>query len=570
MTSKKLSTNPVTSMLGFTFKKNIAFTIIVTVISLLIGPARFFREITYRVGPAYLIEDVVKDFSFSNEFPSMAMIFALLSGAFLVFLIIYNFSFLYKKSASDAFHSFPLTRTTLLLCRYVPALVLSLVPLTVGYVGELLVAVGFGIEFDLLYITKSFIFTVIMLLLCGGATLFFAICGGTIFDTIVSVLGISGGIPLIIVIVHALSNEYINGYSTESLYSVLGYTSPYAYAIYSLYTIVGWDYVDPIALRWYSQVICIAAGITLTALAAFLFNRRKSEKAGEPYAFALMPLVIAFIVAFVCGALLGMLFSELEIFSPVFWIFTVIGALLGAVIYGAIARRGFKTVLRSLKIGGAATLAFVLVVVIVITGGLGYETRVPKDSNVAVATVHFSGIELEFKGEDVDLVTKLHTALTKGESTEDYSMRYVQIDYLLKNGSKMSRDYHVTLNSGAQELLTVYKSDVHKKKLLEIADENNHYYHNFTFYSTTAGHIEKVVNDGDINDFLLLYISELDTLTVEDMNKFNKNGFFSEVYLSANNKNGGYVYQNLPLYSCMKKTIAFATSLEDKEIDQAK
>ena len=562
MTSKKFSGSPATCVLGLTFRKNLAFTIIAAIFALLLGPARLYKIIIDRSGPGYPISEVIKNFHFSRDFENMAFIFAALSGAFLLFLIIHNFSYLFKKNASDAFHSYPLTRTTLLLCRLVPALVFCLVPLIIGYGGEVAVALGFGIEIDLLYVAKTFIFTVTMLLLCGVTTVIFAICSGTVFDMLLSMGALVGGLPLVIVVVHALSLDKLYGYASESFYPLLSYTSPYAYAIYSLSTIVSWEHTDPLALRWYSMVISLGLTVAVFALCAFLYNRRKSEKAGEPSAFKFLPIIISLIFAFLCGILLGFAFSDMDVYSATFWIFGGIGAAIGAIIYGAIANRGFKSILKSLKIGGLSFVAIILVVVIILNGGLGFEKRVPKDKNIEVATVRFSGNELNFKGKDVSFVTDLHNAMIIGDTTNGNGIEHINVTYTLKNGSKMKRAYTVIRGTGADELVKIYKSAVYKKSVMKFFEESERFF-DFSYHSF-KGNKEFVADKANVKDFLDVYIYDLDALTAEDLASFNYDDTFREVNMNYAIDKNISTHKYFYIYPNMKETIKFLEQLEEK------
>ncbi len=564
MMLKKFSRNCVTSMLGFTFKKNLAFTVIAAVFSLLLGPARLYKMIIDRVNRSYPLQEVIKDFHFSRDFENMAYIFAALSGAFLLFLIIHNFSYLFKKSSSDAFHSYPLTRTALLTCRLIPALILCLVPLTVGYVGEVSIALGFGIEIDLLYVAKTFLFTVITLLLCGVTTVFFAICSGTVFDMLLSMGALVGGLPLAILIIHALSLDHLYGYASESIYHLLGYTSPYAYGIYSLSTIVSWDHTDPMALRWYSHISSLVLTAVIFALCAFLYNRRKSEKAGEPFAFKFVPIVIALILSFLCGTLLGFAFSDMDITSSVtFWFFAVIGAILGSIIYGAIARRGFKNILTSIKIGGVSFVAIILVVVIILNGGFGFETRIPKDKNIVTANVRFNQNDLNFKGEDVSFVTDLHKAMLIGDATNENNMQYIEINYTLKNGTQMKRHYQVTTRTGANELVSIYKSEVFKKNIISFYNETEKIL-SLSYATFDTGYQELLADKKTIKTFLELYIQEIDTLTTDELVNFNLNEEFREVNLNYLVNEDISTFEYFHIFPNMKDTIRFLEQLEKK------
>ncbi|MBO4432159.1 MAG: hypothetical protein J5852_01370, partial [Clostridia bacterium] len=71
--------------------------------------------------------------------PSMLNVFYGITAVISVMLVcisnFVNFSYLYKKSSSDVFHSLPLTRTTLLFSRLTAGIVEILIPVTIGYIA---------------------------------------------------------------------------------------------------------------------------------------------------------------------------------------------------------------------------------------------------------------------------------------------------------------------------------------------------------------------------------------------------------------------------------------------------
>lgn len=575
MTLKKsFRNNAFLNLLGFTFKKNLGFTLVFSLIALLLGPFRLIRTLFLENNVS--LEDVIgiySPFDTVEDFGGLAIFGSILCGAFLVFLILYNFSYLFKKSASDAFHSFPLKRSELLLARFIPAFFLSLIPLLVGFAGESLVFAVCRIPTDYSAVLTIVSYIVSVMALCGGFTLIFAVCSGTGFDAILLIFAIGAGIPLSLALTESFASELLHGYSTSSFnFSVTAFSSPYVFAAYYLWQLLDSSTSDAFGAKWFVQVACWVLGIAFTALSVYIYNRRKSEKAGEPYAFRLIPFIISLIVSFVASILLGILFSGQEFLTPSFWIFALIGSVLAAVTYGAIASRGFKTVKKSLVISG---IAFVLVITVFLcfaTGGFGFETKIPKEEDIKEVFVSFSGEQVVFKENELALVTTLHSDLIDGKGSNEEFLKYVNIDYTLKDGSQLHRAYYLTQSFGADALFDIYtgqtRIDQIKETLNKAATKGylEFTYHNIPKENSDEFSFNKTLTATDFKTLGQLYEKEIKNITKEEMiSHFGYYKYTRQIYLSIREGKDetGYRYEAMTLYiyDSMTETIEFLENL---------
>ena len=571
--TKSYRNNAFLSLLGFTFKKNLGFTLIAVLIALLIGPFRLIRELFLN---GVTLEDYLGGyiaFPHEQDFAGLGIFLSLLVGVFFIFLILFNFSYLFKKSSSDAFHSFPLKRSELLLARFIPAFVLSLIPLLVGFAGEALVFAVCRIPTDYGSVLTIVSYIVSVMVLCGGFTLIFAVCSGTGFDTILLMFAIGAGIPLSLALTESFASELLHGYATGSFdFSITAFSSPYVFAAYYLWQLLDSSTSDAFGAKWYVQVACWALGIAFVSLSVYIYNRRKSEAAGTPYAFRLIPFIISLIVSFVASIILGILFSGQDFLTPSFWIFALIGSVLAAITYGAIASRGFKTVKKSLLISGIAFALVITVFLCFATGGFGFETKIPKEEDIKEAFVSFSGEQVTFKENELALVTTLHSDLVDGKGNSEEFLRYVNIDYTLKNGSQLHRAYYLTESFGADALFDIYTSQTRieqiKATLNKAAAKG---YLEFTYYNipkenSDEFNFNKTLTSTDFKTLGELYKKEIKNITKEEMvATFGYHKDTRQIHLSIREGKDetGYRYEGMTLYiyDSMSETIEFLEAL---------
>ncbi len=574
MTLKKSSlNNAFFSLLVFTFKKNLGFTLIATLLALLIGPFRLIRELFLN---GVTLEDYIGGYiAFPRQdFAGLGVFLSLLVGAFFIFLILFNFSYLFKKNSSDAFHSFPLKRSELVVARFVPAFVLSLIPLLVGFVGEALVFAACQIPTDYTFVLTLVSYIVSVMVLCGGFTLIFAVCSGTAFDAVVLMFAVGAGIPITIMLTESFASELLFGYvNGGATYDFTAFTSPYVFAAYYLWQLVDESTTDALGAKWFVQVACWALGIAFVALSVYIYNRRKSESAGTPYAFKLIPYIISLITSFVASIILGILFSGQDFLTPSFWIFALIGAVLSAVVYGAVASRGFKTIKKSLITSGVAFALVIAVFLCFATGGFGFETKLPNEDDIKSVSVSFSGENVTFNEKEVSLVTKLHSDLMDGKGNNEEFLRYVTLTYNLKNGSQLYRAYYLTQSFGADALYDIYLSqtriDQIKAALNKAATKGylEFSYHNIPKEgSDEEFYFEKTLTSKDFKTFGDLYEKEIKNITKEEM--ISHFGYYKDtrqihLIIREGKDETGYHYEGttLYIYDSMSETIEFLENL---------
>lgn len=468
MMSKASSINfhPSFRLYGYSVKRTAGLTLLMTVFMLLFCPGYVLMHINNRLS---LLSSGI--FNFDNIAPTViSAVTVITCGAALLYLFV-NFSFFYSRSGSDFFHSLPFKRTGLLASRFFASIVPILVPMALTYAAMCGILALDYVEGSIRPILTGFAYNILILIMCAAFTMIFIVCAGSIFDLIISFVTFNIGVVIIQLINSTLCEEYLWGYPWETEYKLLLFSSPFYYAFVGSFGLINGetDYVDSYAVFTLKLIL-----ITILSLVAafLLYKRRKSEKSGVSYAYKFIYIVCALIVGIVGAYLIGVLFADGNI-NLIFWIFAVVGGLLTSVTFGAINDRGFKTVKKSLIIGGCSVVCLAVTALTLWSGFFGYSTRIPRAERVKSATVSFGGCNIEFA--DPDLVFKLHGEIAEnGAETEEY--QYISVSYSLKNGDSFKRAFYVDLGDYLDTLLEIYKSDENKesiKKRFDSFTENN-------------------------------------------------------------------------------------------------
>ena len=576
MTLKKsFRNNAFYEMLKFTFKKNFGFTLVATLGALLMGPFRRVNELFERNITLSEIREMAEHLDSKESLSGLALFLSILVGVFFIFLVLYNFSYLFKKSSSDAFHAFPLKRSELVIAKFVPTFLLSLVPLFCGFAGELIVNAVCTIPVDYSFVATTLGYIISVVLLCGGFTLIFAVSSGTPMDSIFFMFAIGGGLPLFVVFCNTFASETLYGYSHgETGYSAMSYTSPYVFAAYNLYNLLDEARENPLGAKWYVQLICALLGVIFVAISIFLYNRRKSEKAGEPYAFRVVPYINTLIISFASAIILGLIFAGGVAHTLTFWIFALIGALLSAAVYGAIVSRGFKKVKKALLTGGVSYLLVILVYLIYVGGGFGFETRVPSQNQIESVTVSFQGESITFKENEIDLVTALHKDFIAAKGASEQTYNYVTIEYDLKNGSEVNRGYRIRDTYGQKTLFDIYKSQTRidsVREIIEKASKDDTKFFSFHYYGIADGekenYYEKKLEEKDFTTLANLYEKEIRSISFEDFSDtitdYQKEYRLIDINTGVIEEELYYHHQSFRfyIYDAMTETIAFLENL---------
>lgn len=463
--------NPTFGMFKNTLRKNLALIILISVGVLLYCPGWFISSMGDN-----LFVDTPTWGSYSpypNNANAFMLILAVIGGGSVLLFNLLNFMFLYSKRSSDVFHALPLTRTELLLSRCASGFAFSLIPTLLGFISLSVLNSFVANGIKLSHIWMSFLFVLAFMLACSAISMLFVVCAGSAFDLAISFFGANVALLIVGVVFCDVLENSLLGYSGGNVLKIIEVLSPFVYFGKTIYLQLFSSISGRQVIAYFIR--CIAFFAVFGALSVVLYNHRKNERGGQAYAYKFVYIACSLLCSISGAYLLGVMFAS-SYQNPLFWCFAIVGGIITSVIYGAVTNRGFKKFKLSAVIGAASTAVIALLVISVSLGGFGYVTRIPKAEDVAEVKLFFGQDDVTF--EDPTMPLEIHhriidegLSMTKGEynrthieyapdSTELYRLSgTMTLDYTLKNGKTVSRDYLITTKEGLEMMLPFLKSD---------------------------------------------------------------------------------------------------------------
>ncbi len=452
--------SPFWNMFVFTLRKNLGFTAAGTVLALILSPFYVLNNIS-------AFENGHRGFGlvydFDETFLIISSILAMGACAFMIIMMYINMSYMFSKSASDFFHAVPLRRGELLISRFLASFVSAAVPLLAGYIGlvSIVLAKYSILNFtDIGVICTSFLFALFMMLVCGVFSIFFIVCAGSIFDSIICFAAINLGLPVIVLLLTEICGDSLFGYVAD-YEGMVKYVNPFLYSIFSHVSAV---YGNRKFFELWPTILCMAFTVLMGAAAIWLYKKRKSESAGKAYAFNFVPLIIGFIISFICFYILGSIFSDSYKWVE-FWISGAVGSLLSGVIYNVVTNRGFKKIKQGIIVGLISVAAVFFVNYGIELDIMGYGSYIPNQNNIKNAVVRFEGVDIAI--QDMSVITELQREIINANGVkdfDDYYASYMRQDmsfkYTLKNGDVVERRYDVPKTVASKQRLALIHNEL--------------------------------------------------------------------------------------------------------------
>lgn len=497
--SRKL--NPCRNMIGFTLRKSIGFIIILCIAALLYCPGSFI--VNFEDLKAANIEDLLSAYRSNNNqlVENLAYLVTVMSAIIAILFNAINFSFLYKKSSSDVFHAFPLTRTQLLLARFSAGLIATFIPVLVCYAAFAIMAAFNPWMGSLTLLAVYLLYTVIITLVCSSFSLIFIISAGSMFDMGVSLIGSNIALLLVGQVFDSVLDRTLLGYNRAFASDIMYYISPPYFCGIGLGRANNGMNGRTIEFFIRSVIYIIA----FTIIVVLLYNKRRAEKCEQGYAYKFMYIFCGALAGICGGYLIGFLFTY-DVSSPVFYIFMTIGAILTAVIYGVVTNRGFKNFGRAIAVGCVSSLIIISVAVFGITGGLGYSKRIPEKQDIS--DTHINAFSEFIHFENPDDILALHQKIieTGAASDREYTENKINVsfEYKLKNGRTMSRTFLVDTALLENELLSIYKSDERMNSIKESINFDTATSFSLYFYDNDK-YVNAIITRSEAQEFLDAY-----------------------------------------------------------------
>lgn len=218
-------------------------------------------------------------------------------------------------------------------------------------------------------------------------------------------------------------------------------------------------------------IIYAAVGIALLALVWWLYKKRPSETAGDAMSFRWLQPIARWSIG-LCGGLGLGLFLNYVILGSSFAGLLICQLVMGVICFFAaqmLLKKKFRIFTSRWWVETLALVLTLLAVTLCIKLDItGYQHRVPDAEDVT--SVRFSASYADFTTDDpaaVESVISLHRAILEqydetGERLENQTYldteggpatRYVRVDYQLRNGTSLRREWSVSIVNG---------SDIHR------------------------------------------------------------------------------------------------------------
>lgn len=218
-------------------------------------------------------------------------------------------------------------------------------------------------------------------------------------------------------------------------------------------------------------IIYAAVGIALLALVWWLYKKRPSETAGDAMSFRWLQPIARWSIG-LCGGLGLGLFLNYVILGSSFAGLLICQLVMGVICFFAaqmLLKKKFRIFTRRWWVETLALVLTLLAVTLCIKLDItGYQHRVPDAEDVT--SVRFDASYADFTTDDpaaVESVISLHRAILEqydetGERLENRTYldteggpitRYVRVDYQLRNGTSLRREWRVSIVNG---------SDIHR------------------------------------------------------------------------------------------------------------
>lgn len=403
-------------------------------------------------------------------------------------------SYMHSKKAADVYHSLPVKRETILGINTLVAMTIITIPvLACNLLVILFQTIKFGFH--------PFLVGQILIDMCGWlvVSLFVyvitaIVCTqvGTTFDAFIFSGILMVSVPVILGIYTGLASIFLYGFEPneiflETLLDLCPFSlMPTRLAFSNYITQTGFDLTpEKSSLLMYSNIaigVYFVLAVALLFVAKYLYRRRNSELAETTTSKGFLQVIIKFLGTLIGGIAVGLLFysvngTDSASGNMMFIMWSLIGGILIYTIIEVILNRGFKSVVKSIPLGVAMVAVMSLSTVVFLTGGFGYENRVPQVDAVDSIEISYMGrfdnyasVSKTFQNTDssdwyyesvnsvtlpnpeqISVVLDYHEDMVahkyeRHDDNQDFEPAYsnTKIIYHLKNGKTLRRYYSFT------------------------------------------------------------------------------------------------------------------------------
>lgn len=397
------------------------------------------------------------------------------------------FSYLHNKRATDVFHSLPVRREKLFSANYLAGLTIINLPIVLAFL--LVISIGAANKWvyqGMFYpgkMVQEMVCWMVIASVIYTITCFTSIVSGTSFDSAILSLALCVVVPVILLTVRMTMEGMLLGFAGFQENSLMDWGNialftPFAPMIFHMsagidsdpsasYTssLSRPDYTEKMLARSNIAILCwLLTAVVLLLVTIHLYKKRKSEMAGRANSRTPLTKTIQYAVTFVCAVIFGMiLWAVFDESLAMNLLGVVVGGGIAFTAYEAVLSRGFRTFPKAFLHMGISVGVAGVFILIMGTGGLGFEGRIPDTGDIQSVKINYYGRytmayenELPYnergvvltEPESIEMVRNFHQEAYRELSQPDLgdwqrsAFDSPTITYLLKNGKVLVRSYY--------------------------------------------------------------------------------------------------------------------------------
>lgn len=381
------------------------------------------------------------------------------------------FSYMHTKRSVDVYHSLPLTRDELYVVHTAVSATVVVIPLVVNFLIVAAAACASPVKNSGAVLTEMLCWIAISLVIVA-VTAFAAVNSGTSFDTAIFSVGLNISLLAIYFTIMLISELMLYGFNFSNDCAELGCKlSPFSLiALRQSYS----SEIEPLAKTNIAIALWFLAGIAIFIAGMLFYRRRPSEDAEMVGNMGPVQIYLRSAGTLAAGTLLGFMFCAM--FEYESDIATLVASFLGSIVVyfigDALLSRSVRSLFKALPKALLTASGVAAVILVIMLGGAGYESRVPAldsvesvtlrgyrgrfDSQPNITYSYSSGVMFESE-EAVQLILDAHAAQCVSEDKVDdyaYHTASLNVEYDL-GGRTMSRNYNVVCDDTYKSLFAL-------------------------------------------------------------------------------------------------------------------
>ncbi len=427
---------------------------------------------------------------------SIIFYFIIVIGGAIILSVLAN-NFMHNKRAVDVFHALPVKRHQQLMANFFAVITTLLTSQAICY-GVVAVTAKINFDISLGAIFIEFIRVAIITVLIAAISFFSCVCCATSLDSTIFSTAFLAIVPAYTALITILSMSYADGYKPDSqiLYTALKF-SP-AVMIYQIF------FNDSrIEYSFSLSLIYIIAAIAIMALSCFIYKIRKSESAQSATSKNIVYKFIIIAASVGTGMVFGLSYSAFNVYEA--YPPTIKSILIPSLLFTIVVFLVFNAIIsRNAKPNKNAIInlgiSLIIVIAFIFIGDNRFNAikmyvpdveevktvRVELDSqysNISKSVLDENGsIQVKdnrfdnavFEDEKtINRVLDIHQIIVeeKNNNSDDYIYETFRIEYTLKNGKTVKRDYYNIPKNVINKWLELTYSEEFKTKLYPVISE---------------------------------------------------------------------------------------------------